>query len=267
MSAAPPEAIPGGGKLEGSLAELDFAELVHRLHREQATGLLTLTHMGVGRSITVQEGRLVFASSSSPDDRLGELLLRQGQLSLRQYVDASKAIVPGKRLGAILVGQGALTPKGLVKAVVEHTQEIVYAAFQWTEGRYRFQPGSSSSESITLKISTPEVILEGIRRVESVARVLAGVGGVAARYERAEDYEATLARMSPSFEKLSILTSLNGTMDVEAICRESTLSDFEVCRTLWAFRVLGAVRRVDAPQPAARPQVEDEGLGFVLAGE
>src|SRR5262245_3463043 len=222
MPAGPEEDKPGSGKLEGSLAELDFAEVVHRLHKQRATGLLTLTQMGVGRSVTVQEGRLVFASSSSPDDRLGELLLRRGQLSLRQFADAGKAVAPGKRLGAILVEQGALTPKGLVKAVVEHTQEIVYAAFQWTEGRYRFQPGTSSSEAITLKISTPDLILEGIRRIESVARVLAGVGGIAARYERVEDYETTLASMSLSFEKLSILTSLNGTMGVEAICHEST---------------------------------------------
>ena len=44
-----------------------------------------------------------FASSSSPDDRLGELLLRRGRLTFRQYADAGKAIVPGLRLGAILV--------------------------------------------------------------------------------------------------------------------------------------------------------------------
>jgi hypothetical protein len=223
--------------------------------------------VGVGRSITVLDGRLVFASSSSPDDRLGELLLRRGELSLRQFVDAGKAVVPGKRLGAILVEQGALTPKGLIRAVVEHTQEIVYGAFQWTEGRFRFEPGTHPAEAITLKISTPELILEGIRRIESATRVLGGVGGIAARYARADDYEAILGRTSLSTEKLAILTGLHGTQDVEEICRASTISDFEVCRTLWAFRVLGVVRRMDAPEPERRPVVEDEGLGDVLARE
>lgn len=250
-------------KLEGSLAECDFPELVHDLHRERATGLLTLAHAGVGRSVTVQAGRLVFASSSSPDDRLGELLLRRGQISLRQYVDAGRAVVPGKRLGAILVEQGVLTPKGLVRAVVEHTQEIIYGAFQWTEGHYRFKEGTSSSEAITLKISTPELILEGIRRIESWSRVARGVGGMEARYARSDQYETTLAQMSLSFEKLSLLTELNAALDIEAICYASTLSDFDVCRTLWAFRVLGVIRRLDVPQ-AAPPQVEDEGLGAVL---
>lgn len=254
-------------KLEGSLAERDFSELVHDLHRERSTGLLTLTHVGVGRSILVQEGRLVFASSSSPDDRLGELLLRRGQISLRQYVDAGKAIGPGKRLGAILVEQGVLTPKGLVKTVVEHTQEIIYGAFQWTEGHYRFQPGNTPPEAITLKISTPDLIIEGIRRIQSWSRISCGVGDLTARYLRADDYETTLAQMGLSFEKLSILTGLNGTQEVEAICSQSTLPDFEVCRTLWAFRVLGVIRRVDVVQPQPQRHGEDEGLGFVLAGD
>jgi len=265
-----PDPRPGADlrlKLEGSLAERDFPELVHDLHRERVTGLLTLTHAGVGRSVTVQEGRLVFASSSSPDDRLGELLLRRGQISLRQYVDAGNAVVPGKRLGAILVEQAVLTPKGLIRAVVEHTQEIIYGAFQWTEGHYRFKLGSSSPEAITLKISTPDLILEGVRRIESWGRIARGVGGLDARYARADHYEATLAEMSLSLERLSLLTGLNGILDVEAICNASTLSDFEVCRTLWAFRVLGVIQRVGAPQARRSPEVEDEGLGSVLGQE
>ena len=90
----------------------------------------------------------------------------------------------------MLVEQGALAPKDLVKAVIDHTQEIIYGAFQWTEGQYRLQGGARAAEAITLKISTPDIILEGIRRIESWSRIDRGVGGIAARYERAPDYES-----------------------------------------------------------------------------
>jgi hypothetical protein len=251
-------------KLDGSLAERDFPDLVHDLHQARWSGLLTLTHVGVGKGVTVKDGRLVFASSTSPDERLGELLLRRGRLTLRQYVDAGQAVAPGKRLGTILVEQGVLTPKDLIKAVVEHTQEIVYGAFAWTEGRYRLQATAESSESITLKISTPDLILEGIRRIEAWSRIDRGVGGLRARYVRAAGYEDVLRSMTLSFEKLSILTSLNGEREVEAICKESSLPDFEVCRTLWAFRVIGVVRRADPVAPR-RQTLEDEGLGLVIS--
>jgi hypothetical protein len=252
-------------KPAGSLALHDVPDLVQAVHERRWTGVLTLTHMGIGRSITVQDGRLVFAASSSPDDRLGELLLRRGRLTLRQFVAAGKAIGPGKRLGAVLVEQGLLTPKDLVKAVVEHTQEIIYGAFQWTEGQYRLQEGAPAAEAITLKISTPDIILEGIRRIDSWMRVQRAVGGAGARYERRPDYEAALASMNVSFEKLSLLTGLNGVQTVEEVCETSSLPDFEVCRTLWAYRVIGLVRRLDRPEEAAEP--EDEGLDLVLPQE
>src|SRR5262245_25966117 len=135
-------------KTQGSLAERDFPDLLQSLHEMRWSGLLTLTQVGVGRSVSVQEGRLVFASSSSPDDRLGELLLRLGRISLSQYLDAGKGVGPGRRLGTVLVEKGFLSPKELVKAVVEQTQEIIYSAFQWTEGQYRLQEGGTSAEAI-----------------------------------------------------------------------------------------------------------------------
>jgi len=252
-------------KLQGSLVERDFPELIHDLSETRWTGLLILTHMGIARSVSVQHGRMVFAASTSIDDRLGELLFRQGRLSLRQYADAGAAVGPGKRLGAILVQQGVLTPKELMRAVVEHTQEIIYGAFQWTEGQYRLQEGAIAAEAITLKISTPDIIMEGIRRIDSWQRIQRAVGSLDARYERAAGYEETLRTLNPSLEKLTVLTSLNKPTSLEALCHESTLSDFEVCRTLWAYKVIGAVRRLDAPAP--RVEEADEGFGLVLPQE
>jgi hypothetical protein len=250
-------------KLQGSLAERDVPDLVQALHERHFTGVLTLTHAGVGRRVTVQEGQLVFGTSSDPDDRMGELLLRTGKISLRQYVDASQAVKPGKRLGGILVEQGVLAPKELVQVVMQQSQHVIYRSFELTEGQYRIQEGIESAEAITLKTSTPDIILEGISRIESWTRIQRAVGGLEARYERAADYENSIPALKLSLEKLNLLVSLTGTSDVEAICRESPLADFEVCRTLWAYRVIGLVRRVDPP-PAAAPVVDDDGLGLVL---
>jgi hypothetical protein len=122
--------------------------------------------------------------------------------------------------------------------------------------------GSVPAEAITLKISTPHVILEGISRIDAWSRIERGIGGCGAQYCRAEDYEAALAQMRLSFERLSLLTDLHGVKDVQAICAGSSLTDFEVCRTLWAFRIIGVVRMV-AGQAADQPTHED-GLELAL---
>ena len=249
-------------KNNGSLAEHDFPSLVQDFSEQRRTGVLTLTHAGVGRSVTIQEGRLVFASSSSPDDRMGPLLLRRGRITLRQLTDAASAVAPGKRLGAVLVDQGVLTPKDLIAAVVEHTQEILYGAFAWTEGQYRLQEGVPSSEPITLRISTPDIIMEGIRRIDSWSRIDRAVGGPDARYERAPAYADVIRGMRAAPEKMALLHALDEPRGVEMLCGAAGLPDFEVCRVLWAFRVIGLIRRIDEPPGVV--ELEDESLGIVV---
>ena len=245
-------------KTQGSLAEQDFPRLVQALHERQWTGVLTLTHAGAGKSVVVQDGRMVFASSSSRDERLGELMLRRGRITLRQLGEAGKAMVPGKRLGTVLVEQGALAPKDLVRSVVEHTQEIIYAAFLLTDGQYRLEEGGDTKEAIKLNISTPDLILEGVRRIDSWTRIDRAVGGLAARFDRMDDYEPKLRGVTLAPEKLALLTYLTQARTVEQICDASSLPDFEVCRTLWAYRVVGVVRRLTATGAPAAP--EDDGV-------
>src|SRR5262249_56668332 len=102
---SPPMAVPDVPIAwpSGRLADHEFADLIREVYARQWTGLLTLNHMGVEKSVRVQDGRLVFAFSSARDDRLGELLLRRGRITLQQYVEASRALRKGIRLGTVLV--------------------------------------------------------------------------------------------------------------------------------------------------------------------
>ena len=250
-------------KGNGSLAERDVPSLVQELHEQAATGFLTLTHAGVGRSISIHEGRMVFASSSSPDERMGPLLLRRGRISLRQMADATRGVRAGRRLGAVLVEQGVLSPKELIAAVVEHTQEIIYGAFALTEGHYLLQEGVPPSEDITLKISTPDIIMEGIRRIDSWTRIDHAVGGPEACYERAPAYVEMSRGMHSAPDKIALLRHIDAPARVEALCAATDLPDFEVCRVLWAFRVIGLIRRVDGAAAKAA-ELEDESVGIVV---
>jgi hypothetical protein len=250
--------------LEGSLATRDFPALIASIYESEWTGTVALTHMGVRKSVVSQAGRLIWASSTSRDDRLGDVLLRQGKITLHQYTEAGNSLsTGGKRLGTVLVEHGALTPKDLVSGVVEQTREIIFGCFQWTEGRYAMVPDEIPSEAITLKISTPELVLEGIRRIESWSRIERAVGGLDARYELTELGAESASRLALNAEKMALLNNLAVLKNVDEICSGSTLSHFEVCRTLWAFQLIGVVRRVDAPATLDDDD-DDDGLGSVL---
>jgi hypothetical protein len=229
----------------GRLADREFADLIQQVHERRWTGLITLNHLGVEKSVRVEDGQLVFASSSSRDDRLGEVLFRQGKITLDQHVAASQAVGKDKRLGTVLVEQGALDPREMVNAVVDQTQEIIYSLFQWTEGLYHLtEEADSAIEPITLKLVTPQVIIKGISRIEAWSRIERAIGGAEAVYARSDDWGSVLSQMTLSSGRLAILGQMTGPQDVGTICRAATLPHFEVCQMLWAFRVIGLVRRV-----------------------
>lgn len=245
----------------GRLAERDVTDVLQELSRQKWTGVLRLEREGHRVGITVEKGRLVFASSSNPDHRLGPLLLRQGTITLRQNFDAGAALAPGKRFGTILIEMGVLEPKQLVKAVVDQTRSIILHAFEWGDGEFQLEEGESPSESITLNISTPQLILEGISRIEAWSRIQKGCGGLDTSWAP-EEGEELLRGLPLSTEQVALLGAIEGVRDLESLCKESPLNDFEVCRTMWAFRVIGLARRLDAAAP-----LDDDGLEYVLPAE
>ena len=244
---------------EASLAERDLPELVQLLQQQSWTGLLTLQRGLTTKSITVDKGRLVFGISSDPDDRLGVLLLRRGQISLRQLVDAGAKVAPGKRLGALLVEQGVLSPKALVRAVVDHSREIILHAFTWSEGRYKLDPGQRPEEAITLNIDPPQLIVDGVRRIESWKRIDRATGGLQARYRSRPEAAPLLPKLDLDADERALVERLNEPRTLGGLCDWSKLSSFAVCRLLWAFRVVGVAERL----PEAE-LIDDEGLGAVL---
>ena len=239
---------------EASFAERDLPELIQLLQEQSWTGLLSLHRGLVTKTITVEKGRLVFGMSSDPDERLGILLLRRGHVSLRQIVDAGARVTATKRLGTLLVEDGVLPPKALVRAVVDHSREIILHAFTWAEGRYKLEAGQRPAEAITLNIDPPQLILEGIKRIESWKRIDRAVGGLGARYRSRADTGSVRQHMELDADEAALADRLTEPRSVEHLCAWSKLSSFAVCRLLWALRVVGFAARL----PAA-PKTDETG--------
>lgn len=249
-------------KSEGRLDEQDLPDLVQELSRERWSGALRLQNDDHRIGIVAENGQLVFASSSNPDYRLGPRLLRRGLITLRQMEDAGRGIGPGKRLGTVLVEQGILASKELVQGVVEQTRDIILLAFQWASGSYKLEPGAPPSESIKLDISTPQLILDGIGQVEAWSRIERGCGGLKTRYAVVPGCEALFNRLTLDVDQGALARAARQGREVEALCAESELNDFEACRTLWAFRVIGLVRRLQDTLP-----LDEDGLEYVLPAD
>lgn len=241
------------GRLEG----MNLPDLLWALCTRQSTGVLHVETPGVSRTIYFMEGQIVFATSSDPDDRLGERLLREGLISLEQLAEAVRGLQNGKRLGTLLVEAGSLTGEQLVSGVLSQVEAIVLSLFVWEEGEYRFEEGAlPTAEVITLEMRTAEILLRGIRTIRSFSRIRKSVGAPHTFYGLAADGEELLEGLELSAGEELLLEHLaNGEESVEGLCREVFLSNFELYQTLWGLKILGIVQEREG-----LPEIEAESL-------
>ncbi len=157
----------------GRLSEIKLPTLLRSLHRAQATGILSLTRNDQTKSIYFKNGDMIFAGSKYEDDRLGEMLLKWGKITLAQYETSVRLLKEtGKRQGAILVELGVLTPKALYHAVAAQVKEIILSVFTWLDGEYRFDDELfETKEVLALRMSSGSLIYEGIRRITDFTRL------------------------------------------------------------------------------------------------
>jgi hypothetical protein len=232
-----PFVVPGG--LKGQISELPVPDILQHLRMSQATGILTLVAGGARKALYLKDGRVVFASSNLPNDRLGEILLREGKITVEEYEASIKAITKGKRQGKVLVEMGALSPKDLWEGVQFQVKEIVYTVFQWDEGQFHFEESSlPEKERITVDLDIQDLILAGLRRVDAGGRLQA----------RYPETDAVLERANPDVPsplepyEVHVLKLLDGERSVLDICRESEIGDNETMKVLYALVSTGVAR-------------------------
>jgi hypothetical protein len=228
----------------------------------ESTGVLEVSRGPVTKTLYFKNGRIVFAASSDPNDRLGEMLLRQGKISLDQLEEALRRRPSGKRLGTLLVEVGSLTPDGLVAAVLEQVRTIALDVLAWSDGAYRFKPGDLPTEEVvTLDMHTGALLLEAVRRIRSFARMRQSVGGPRTVYGLTAHGSAAVERLELSECERLVLERLEaGPLTVDALCRELLCSNFEIHQALWSFKVLGVIAE-RAPQVAPGPADVEGRLG------
>jgi tetratricopeptide (TPR) repeat protein len=154
---------------KGSLKDFWLSDLLIGFQRSLLTGTLTIKNKGIRKDIFIKKGDMIFASSNLEEDRLGDILLREGRIDKEQF-DRSSMLIreTGKRQGAILVECGFIKPAELITAVNHQVENIILSLFELTEGDFDFKKGPPSDEVITLRLSAGNLIYRGIKRVRNM---------------------------------------------------------------------------------------------------
>ncbi len=230
-----------GKSFKGELSEISLPDVLEYLRNSRKTGVITFKHERIKKSLYIQDGNVIFASSNLPDERLGDLLLTWGWITKESYGRSVAMLTPKRRQGRILVEMGAISPKQLWEGVQEQIRYIVYSLFNWDQGIFFFSEGDlPSQENITADVGITDLIVEGIRRIKNIK----GLEG------RFPSRDVILARTdlgikerikTESFEK-HVLDLVDGARAVKDVCRESEIGDSETLKVLYMLISIGYIK-------------------------
>jgi hypothetical protein len=139
-----------------------FADFVFGMHHRSWSGVVAVdTGTGV-KKIFFSDGEIVFAAANVIDDRLGEIIYRQGMLTLDQLTDCSVQVSRTRKFGQLLLSNNIFNNVQLWDALKAQVREIVRSIFTVEQVYFEMVKGRNSAP-------TEVVFTEGTREFLEVS--------------------------------------------------------------------------------------------------
>lgn len=223
--------------ISGLLRYFPLSDIFLDLQRSGKTGILEIRNGNICKKIYIQNGDIIFAVSNLEEDRIGEVLLKIGKLTLEQYyhsLDVMKRT--GRRHGSVLVDLGYIKPKEIFGIVTHHVEEIILELFRWKEGKFIFKEGPLPSEElITLKLSAANLIYRGCKRIENLTHIINTFPPLDSILYYSEDPLNLFQDIKLYERDNEILSLIDGTRTVREILSLSPMNNFQTMKTLFAL--------------------------------
>ena len=133
---------------QGTLDDIYLPRLVAGLHLHEFEGSLRLTLPDCVKVLYFKRGEIASAASNADPDRLANILIQEGRLTVEQLELARTRMTPGSSLGKTLIEMGFLTPNELLQGARRQVQIIVASCFTATAGSYEMVPGPLPARSV-----------------------------------------------------------------------------------------------------------------------
>ncbi len=246
-----------GVVLAGKIGEIGIPDLLSFLNMFRKTGVLSFFLNGGVKKLYFDGGEIVYASSTFPQEEFGNLLVMQGKVD-DDFLKKARQVAPDPiALGKLLVEKKVITSKDVWVLARQLVEEIVYHLFTFHEGTFSYVHRSFSSEEILrLSLSTQNLIMEGLRRVDERALFMGVIRSMKAIVvptgRGPEGLDPTATRVMEIVRE--------GGVEVQEVLRRSGLGEFEGLRVIYE---LGEKKAVEFVQRAAAPAQGD--LGEILS--
>lgn len=224
--------------IEGSVRTFPAADLLDWLGRGERTGSATFGRGRLVRSLGIDRGAVVWASSNRTGDALSQVLRARGRIDAAALeAAAAREVEAGCMLGQALVDTGALTGDEICEHLADQAREGVCDVVSWPDGWFRFVPGVRERRSkLEIRLAISE-LLDLARPAVDGWRALSQIWLDGGTVVRAPD-----TAMSGSL--LELIDELGPTASIHEIIARAPTERFETLSRLAALAGDGSVMGV-----------------------
>lgn len=236
--------------LQGSLASFKLPDVLSLLYGAKKSGTLMLGGYGRHSYVLFSNGALVYAGSDQEKFRLGPLLLRKKRVTREQLSDIDAIMKKqNARFGQIAIQKGILTEDEVHEYLKVQVSEVVYDAFVWTEGTFRFSEDLQLPDyAVTISIDLGNLIMEGARRIEEwehAVQLLPDDSVVYRVVSTPKDDKITL-----SADEWKVLFLVNGQRTLSELVAEAEDDALNVYRIIYGLQANRLIEPTRPPQSA-----------------
>lgn len=206
---------------------MSLTDLLQFLGAGRKTGTLKFDRGKVTKQVYFKNGLIVGSRSNDPKEYLGQVLLHYGKLNESQLQQARETQrASGAKLGEAIVQLGFLSEGDILDILKTRTLDAIYDLFVWTDGLFEFYDDASLPDDLVLiEVEPTTVIMEGIYRLDELARYRSVVTSDRAVLELGSDWTSS-AKIGKDLSQ--ILFFVQKRMSVAEICYHMHASPFHV---------------------------------------
>lgn len=233
--AALPAWTPAGPLVAGSVPRLLTAS-----YQARHTGELKLCQGRIVKVVCFEGGVPIYAASNLAGERFARFCARRGMFPESELqAIATLAKDANLRTGEAMVKRGLISPDQRAALLVEQVKEIVWSTFSWAQGEFSFsRRRPRASDLVRLEVFPGDLILEGVRRTESLVSLRRKVAADRRLFPNSNPpYELHQVRLDGTQARL--LAHADGTKTVSDLLALTDLAERDALATLWGLELLG----------------------------
>ncbi|MFH1699129.1 MAG: DUF4388 domain-containing protein [Candidatus Zixiibacteriota bacterium] len=238
--------------LQGNIERFTLPEIFQLVSTSRKTGTLGIQRDDDIVMVYFKKGSVVYGYGPRKTYHVGRMLVENGRLTSEQLDDAislqAADKTSGRRLGQILIERNYIDRADLEQVVRNQVEELIYSLMEWDRGSFKFYENQfPTEEEITVSLSTENIVLEGMRRLDELTRVKEFLPDFSVVFALAPSEQNQKREVTLEPNEWNILALIDGHRSIEDIIKASSQDSYHILKTLATLKLAGLICPVQNP--------------------